>query len=55
MDLGLKGNAYIVVGGTLGMGGDYGFAWNPHGDYAKELDDSVDFSVDEPAPEAPPE
>jgi imidazolonepropionase-like amidohydrolase len=19
------------------MGGDYGFAWNPHGDYAKEL------------------
>ena len=20
-----------------GMGGDYGFAWNPHGDYAKEL------------------
>jgi imidazolonepropionase-like amidohydrolase len=25
------------AGGTLGMGGDYGFAWNPHGDYAKEL------------------
>lgn len=24
-------------GGRLGMGGDYGFAWNPHGDYAKEL------------------
>jgi imidazolonepropionase-like amidohydrolase len=23
--------------GRLGMGGDYGFAWNPHGDYAKEL------------------
>src|SRR4029079_19593129 len=21
----------------LGMGGDYGFAWTPHGDYAKEL------------------
>ena len=20
-----------------GMGGDYGFGWNPHGDYAKEL------------------
>ena len=19
------------------MGGDYGFAWNPHGDYAREL------------------
>lgn len=25
------------AGGCLGMGGDYGFAWNPHGDYAKEL------------------
>ncbi len=25
------------AGGHLGMGGDYGFAWNPHGDYAKEL------------------
>ena len=25
------------AGGVLGMGGDYGFAWNPHGDYAKEL------------------
>jgi imidazolonepropionase-like amidohydrolase len=24
-------------GGRVGMGGDYGFAWNPHGDYAKEL------------------
>src|SRR4051812_21585424 len=24
-------------GGRLGMGGDYGFAWNPHGHYAKEL------------------
>ena len=20
------------------MGGDYGFAWNPHGDYARELE-----------------
>jgi imidazolonepropionase-like amidohydrolase len=27
----------LKAGGTLGMGGDYGFAWNPHGDYAKEL------------------
>lgn len=26
------------AGGTLGLGGDYGFAWNPHGDYAKELE-----------------
>jgi imidazolonepropionase-like amidohydrolase len=25
------------AGGRLGMGGDYGFAWNPHGEYAKEL------------------
>ncbi len=25
-------------GGRLGMGGDYGFAWNPHGDYARELE-----------------
>lgn len=27
----------LKQGGRLGMGGDYGFAWNPHGDYAKEL------------------
>jgi imidazolonepropionase-like amidohydrolase len=27
----------IREGGRLGLGGDYGFAWNPHGDYAKEL------------------
>jgi imidazolonepropionase-like amidohydrolase len=27
----------LRAGGRLGMGGDYGFAWNPHGDYAKEL------------------
>jgi imidazolonepropionase-like amidohydrolase len=25
------------------MGGDYGFAWNPHGDYAKELSFFVRF------------
>ena len=25
------------AGGRLGMGGDYGFGWNPHGDYAREL------------------
>ncbi len=24
-------------GGRVGMGGDYGFGWNPHGDYAREL------------------
>lgn len=36
-----------AAGGTLGLGGDYGFAWNPHGDYAKELEffvDEVGFS-----------
>ncbi|HYE98902.1 MAG TPA: amidohydrolase family protein, partial [Planctomycetota bacterium] len=27
----------LKAGGRLGLGGDYGFAWNPHGDYAKEL------------------
>jgi imidazolonepropionase-like amidohydrolase len=27
----------LRAGGRLGMGGDYGFAWNQHGDYAKEL------------------
>jgi imidazolonepropionase-like amidohydrolase len=27
----------LQAGGRLGMGGDYGFAWNPHGAYAKEL------------------
>ena len=31
------------AGGCLGMGGDYGFAWNPHGDYAKELAFFVDY------------
>jgi imidazolonepropionase-like amidohydrolase len=33
----------LEAGGRLGMGGDYGFAWNPHGDYAKELEFFVDF------------
>jgi imidazolonepropionase-like amidohydrolase len=27
----------MKAGGRLGMGGDYGFAWTPHGTYAKEL------------------
>jgi imidazolonepropionase-like amidohydrolase len=31
------------AGGCLGMGGDYGFAWNPHGDYARELAFFVDY------------
>jgi len=25
------------AGGRIGLGGDYGFAWTPHGTYAKEL------------------
>jgi imidazolonepropionase-like amidohydrolase len=25
------------AGGVVGLGGDYGFAWNPHGTYAKEI------------------
>ena len=36
------------AGGRLGMGGDYGFAWNPHGTYAKELSffvEQVGFSA----------
>lgn len=33
----------LKSGGTLGMGGDYGFAWNPHGDYARELSFFVNF------------
>lgn len=27
----------LKAGGRIGLGGDYGFGWNPHGDYAKEL------------------
>src|SRR5688572_6893988 len=27
----------LKAGGRIGLGGDYGFAWNPHGTYAKEL------------------
>ncbi|MEX2115221.1 MAG: amidohydrolase family protein, partial [Pirellulales bacterium] len=33
----------LQAGGRLGMGGDYGFAWNPHGLYAKELTFFVKF------------
>jgi len=25
------------AGGRIGLGGDYGFGWNPHGQYAREL------------------
>lgn len=27
----------LRAGGRVGMGGDYGFGWNPHGNYAREL------------------
>jgi imidazolonepropionase-like amidohydrolase len=27
----------LKAGGRLGLGGDYGFAWTPHGQYAREL------------------
>lgn len=27
----------LQAGGRIGLGGDYGFGWNPHGDYAREL------------------
>jgi imidazolonepropionase-like amidohydrolase len=33
----------LRAGGRLGMGGDYGFAWNPHGDYACELSFFVEY------------
>ncbi|MCA9174375.1 MAG: amidohydrolase family protein [Planctomycetales bacterium] len=33
----------LRAGGRIGMGGDYGFAWNPHGDYAKELEFFVNY------------
>jgi imidazolonepropionase-like amidohydrolase len=33
----------VAAGGRLGMGGDFGFAWNPHGDYAKELSFFVSY------------
>ena len=33
----------LQAGGRLGMGGDYGFAWNPHGTYARELEFFVNY------------
>lgn len=44
LDGGVESAKWILKeGGRLGMGGDYGFAWNPHGDYAKELSFFVDY------------
>lgn len=33
----------LRAGGRIGLGGDYGFAWNPHGDYAKEISFFVQY------------
>jgi len=33
----------LKAGGRIGMGGDYGFAWNPHGDYAREVSFFVEY------------
>lgn len=44
LDGGAESARWILrEGGRIGLGGDYGFAWNPHGDYAKELSFFVDF------------
>jgi len=44
LDGGAESARWILnEGGRLGMGGDYGFAWNPHGDYAKELSFFVNY------------
>src|SRR4029078_9159902 len=38
LDFGCESAKRILRGGgRLGMGGHYGFGWNPHGDYAREL------------------
>lgn len=38
LDGGMESARLILrAGGRLGMGGDYGFGWNPHGNYAREL------------------
>ena len=33
----------LETGGTIGLGGDYGFGWTPHGTYAQELTFFVDY------------
>jgi len=32
----------LKAGGTMGLGGDYGFAWTPHGTYARDLEHFVE-------------
>ncbi len=38
----------LRAGGRLGMGGDYDVAWNPHGDYARELSFFVNYVALDP-------
>lgn len=33
----------LKAGGRVGLGGDYGFGWNPHGQYARELTFFVNY------------
>ena len=33
----------LKAGGTMGLGGDYGFGWTPHGTYAQELTFFVNY------------
>ena len=33
----------LRAGGRIGLGGDYGFAWTPHGTYAKEITFFVNY------------
>ncbi|PAW60468.1 MAG: aryldialkylphosphatase [Verrucomicrobiia bacterium Tous-C2TDCM] len=33
----------LKAGGTIGLGGDYGFGWTPHGTYAQELTFFVNY------------
>lgn len=38
LDGGIESALRILrAGGRIGLGGDYGFGWNPHGDYAREI------------------
>ena len=54
LDGGIESAKMILkAGGRLGMGGDYGFAWNPHGTYAKELSFFIRGSVEEQQQAAP--
>ena len=44
LDYGAESARMILkAGGRLGLGGDYGFAWNPHGEYAKEISFFVNY------------